>query len=182
VRLKKRVGGDWTEEPIAAQWMALSDSEWRDIYGSAGISASDRLERPRGIVSIVGLTPAAKVDFAAGPVAGLLVDSWDEQIPCDSIATGVSFHYNQPSAQAPQALLLAVPGDRDTTSSWTSDEVFEIVRDTMKLAKIRMVDLDAMQGVGRFLPAVFLARNVDMPVPQFVGTPEATLNTTPLLN
>lgn len=166
--LRKKVDGAWTEEPVEANWMALSDEEWRAIYGER-VDDADRLERPRGLVSVVSLIPDAGMEFNK-PIAGLLIDGWDEQIPGSSIETGVAFHYNQPSSQAPQALLLAVPGQHaDADSKWSEDEVVQIVRDTMKLAKIRMVDPDALQSVGRFLPAVFLPADSTMPALDFVG-------------
>jgi len=68
----------------------------------------------------------------------------------------------------PSILLLAVPGQRDATSQpWDIEDLAEIVRDTMDLAKVRTVDLDAMcdisdesseeQGVGLVLPALMLS-------------------------
>ena len=40
----------------------------------------------------------------------------------------------------------------------------------MSLAKIRMVDPDALQGIGRLVPAVFVPMNPTMPKLEFVGT------------
>jgi hypothetical protein len=126
-------------------------------------------------MSIGALVPEG-VDFA-GRVAGLVIDRWDEQIPSDSLTTGISFHYDQPASQAPQSLLLAVPGGANAV--WRHDEVFAVVRDTMKLAQIRMVDLDALSGVGRLTPALFVPMNPAMPRLEFVGKPAAQLLATP---
>jgi hypothetical protein len=107
--------------------------------------------------------------------AGLLLHQWDELIPSDTVETSVSFQYDGPNSQAPQSLLLAVPSQRDTTPRlWTVDELVEIVKDTMDLAKVRTVDLDAMrelgteegenkQGVGLMIPSLMFPVDPDRP-------------------
>ena len=93
-------------------------------------------------------------------VAGLKIDGWHETIPDDTINTSVAFHYDAPNTQPPQALLLAVPPDRDRPS-WEIDDLVQIICDTMDLYKIRAVDLEAMRAnesdvgsdpIGAFLP------------------------------
>jgi len=60
--------------------------------------------------------------------------------------TGVSFQYNVPNAEAPQALLLAVPDAN--LEEWTPDVLQEIVAQTLDLSKVRMLDLDVLDKVG----------------------------------
>jgi hypothetical protein len=90
--------------------------------------------------------------------AGLLVDEWPERIPSTSENAAVAFHYEEPKARAPQALLLAVcPDNRET---WDDDLVTGVLRETLELAKIRAVDLDSVQLVGQILPALYFALNL----------------------
>ncbi|MCI4350593.1 MAG: hypothetical protein L3K15_03660 [Thermoplasmata archaeon] len=97
-------------------------------------------------------------------VAGLLVDEWPEQVPDDTVTTGLAVHYNAPRAQAPQAWLLAVapPG----VLSWTEnglDLVLQTILETIDLTKLRMVDLLALSqskggptAPGEYLPALYM--------------------------
>ena len=86
--------------------------------------------------------------------AGLLIDEWPERIPSTQKDTAVAFHYEEPKARAPQAVLLAVcPDDRKT---WDSALLLEILQETLELAKIRTVDLDSIQQVGQILPRSLL--------------------------
>ncbi len=120
-------------------WQALSDLE---LVGTAG--------RARGCQSIVALAQPA---FALSNVAGFLIDEWTETIPASEVTTGVSFEYNQPGQQAPQCFLLAVPGNFDAPV-WGTQHLAGIVRDTMSLARARLVDLDALPAVASLFPAL----------------------------
>jgi hypothetical protein len=99
----------------------------------------------------------------AGPVAGLVVDEWTEVVPDPTQLTGVSFHVDQPTSRAPQAILLAVPPTEDHT--WTLDTLEAVVLETLDLAKLRLVDGEALgrptpgaaARLGQYLPAVHLA-------------------------
>jgi hypothetical protein len=60
-----------------------------------------------GLLSLALIRAAAP---AAGDVwCGLFVDDWTEQIPNATESTGIAFHYDDPGAEAAQAVLLAVP-------------------------------------------------------------------------
>jgi hypothetical protein len=103
-----------------------------------------------------------------------LLHQWDELIPSDTVDTSVSFQYDGPNSQAPQCLLLAVPPQRRKFPEvWHVDDLVEIVKDTMDLAKVRLVDLDAMreiegdtsdeQGVGLVIPSLMFPADPDNP-------------------
>jgi hypothetical protein len=88
----------------------------------------------------------------------LLVDEWPERIPSIQENAAVAFHYEEPRARAPQALLLGIcPDDRRT---WDDDLVTGILQEALELAKIRTVDLDSAQQVGQILPALYFALNL----------------------
>jgi hypothetical protein len=92
-----------------------------------------------------------------GDVCGLLVDSWTEVLPSDATTVGLAFHYDQPSSEAPQSLLLVTPATDGKT--WTWDDLRQAIPDTMRLARQRAVEpVHLDQGaVARFLPATITA-------------------------
>ncbi len=147
------------------QWLALDDAE-------RGEQVHQDIDAARGLVSIVIATNDGNAPLT-GAIAGVLLDQWDETIPTNKVDTSIAFQYDAPSTQAPQALLLAVPGTRDVGALWDEGELTEIVRDTMDLAKVRAVDADAMggrekdppdaPGVGAVLPALMLPADATRP-------------------
>ena len=90
--------------------------------------------------------------------AGLLIDEWPERIPSAQENAAVAFHYEEPKARAPQALLLGVCPD--TRRAWDDDLVLGILEEALELTKIRTVDLDSVQEVGQILPALYFALNL----------------------
>jgi hypothetical protein len=85
---------------------------------------------------------------------GLLIDAWTEVIPNRRETTGIAVHYNQPNAEPPQALLLAVTPR--ITGHWTWDDLVGVLEDTIERAKVRAVEPDQLgdSALGQFLPAV----------------------------
>jgi hypothetical protein len=94
----------------------------------------------------------------AMPYAGLLLDEWVERIPTTQENASLAFHYDEPDARAPQALLLAVCPDNRST--WDDGILVAILQETLELAQIRAVDLASIQQVGQILPALYLALNL----------------------
>ncbi|WP_405475278.1 hypothetical protein [Streptomyces sp. NBC_00009] len=91
------------------------------------------------------------------PVAVLVVDEWPELIPAGRQTAGVAFHYDAPGARAPQAVLLAVPPQ--VGHPWTAELLSETVREALDLTGLRLVDLQALGWLGRYLPAVYLPQD-----------------------
>ena len=107
--------------------------------------------------------------------AGLMVDEWPERIPSTQQSASVAFNFEEPSARAPQALLLAVcPDNRET---WDDQILQAVLAETLQLAKIRTVDLASVQQVGQILPALYLALNLQGAT---VSTQFAILNKEPI--
>ena len=90
--------------------------------------------------------------------AGLIVDEWNERIPSVATNASLAFHYPEPSARAPQSLLLAVCPDGRAV--WDDALIQAILGETLELAKIRTVDLASVEGVGQILPALYFALNL----------------------
>ena len=89
-------------------------------------------------------------------ITGLVIDNWTEVIPEDTETTGLAFHFDQPEAKPPQALLLAVPPAFDGTWNW--QDLLSVVNETLDEAKGRSVDYEALASTpyGHILPAVSL--------------------------
>jgi hypothetical protein len=88
---------------------------------------------------------------------GVLVDEWTEVVPAASQGTALSFRYESPVAEPPQAILLAVPPTGAPT--WDHDTLLDTVRETLLLAKVRTVDGSLLSGLRPFLPAICLTGN-----------------------
>jgi hypothetical protein len=89
--------------------------------------------------------------------AAFLVDEWNETIPASVQRTTISFRHDTPIAEAPQAVLLAVPPTAAAT--WDTDTLIDTVRDTLILAKIRAVDSSLLDNLRPYLPAICLTGN-----------------------
>jgi hypothetical protein len=94
---------------------------------------------------------------SASRLAGFVVDEWHELVPARTATAGVAFHFDEPGARAPQAVLIAAPPE--VGEPWRQDALLDAVRETADLARIRMVGPDELPWLGRFLPALVLADN-----------------------
>ena len=145
-------------------WLALSRDELTAGLSPAEVESKlSDLDDASGVVSVVVWAPSTFQGDQTAPLAGLLIDQWDEFIPKRNVTTGLSFQYDQPNAQAPQSILLAVPAEWNEGSQWRTDDLADIIKDTMDLAKVRTVDIDAITDAGRIFPALFLPTDVTKP-------------------
>jgi hypothetical protein len=94
---------------------------------------------------------------ATATLHGLLIDEWTETIPSAQETTGLAFHYDAPSAEAPQVILLAVPPARQAT--WSLEVLEAILLETAALTRTRGVDAAALGPLGQLLPAHWLAQD-----------------------
>jgi hypothetical protein len=114
----------------------------------------------RGGLSLLVHEPASSDDEAVeGAWRGLLIDQWSEAIPRGVEQTGVSFQYDAPGSQAPQAVLIAVPPQADAPS-WDAAALGDILHQTIDLTRIRLVDSEGIDDLGQFLPGALLAENL----------------------
>ena len=112
------------------QWIALAPLSRTQLAGD--------------LVSIV-VQPAGAFDVT-DTVTALVIDEWMETIPPSEEVTGITFHYDAPNAEPPQALLLAVSQRRELTNlRWTWDEVTACVDQALLLAKMRTVGPDDLR-------------------------------------
>jgi hypothetical protein len=88
-----------------------------------------------GTVSLAVL--AAYDGEVPASVCGLVLDTWTQAVPAPEHDTGVTFHYDQPDAAPPQAVLVAVHPDPAGAATWDLDTLLDVVTSTLALARDR---------------------------------------------
>jgi hypothetical protein len=101
--------------------------------------------------------PNNAFDKTATSFGGLLLDEWTEVLPAPSETAGLAFHYDRPSHEPPQTMLLVTPATAG--ASWTWEDVRAAIPETFELAKKRAVEPRAVRetSIARFLPATLMA-------------------------
>ncbi len=122
--------------------------------GWAAITLPDADRRDR--LCLFTLTgPAALA--RGGPVAGLVFDGWVEAIPAAERQTGLAFHFDAPSARAPQTILLSL---LDHPKAAFEDQVFDQLVTTIAAMKMRALGPDRHRTLGHYLPVTYLPGDV----------------------
>ena len=78
-------------------------------------------------------------------MAGIVLDHWIERIPYMEQTAGLAFTFDQPDAEAPQALLLAVSTKDSRDKYWSEDMLLRTVKSTVHLVKSRSVEPDNLK-------------------------------------
>lgn len=86
-----------------------------------------------------------KADDEKPLMAGLVFDHWIERIPYQDQTAGLAFNYDQPDAEAPQALLLAVATKDSLRKHWSENMMLRTIRSTVHLVKCRSVEPDDLR-------------------------------------
>lgn len=74
-------------------------------------------------------------------MAGIVLDHWIERIPYREQTAAVAFNCDQPDAEAPQTLLLAV-STKDNASRWSEDMLLNSLKSAIHMVKCRAVEPD----------------------------------------
>jgi hypothetical protein len=139
------------------QWLALQFP----LDGFRNAQGEDvpplRLDTDRLLYSAHFATPFHK----ASRQCGLLLDEWNEVIPATATTTGITFHYDRPNCEAPQAMLLVTPAE--FTGAWRWADLVDAANETLDLAKSRAVEPADVERTAytRFLPAAITAVTVN---------------------
>jgi hypothetical protein len=152
VRLLAETSGAAPATWSVAQLPHRAGASWIALPPAAGES------RISGALSLVLHAPSGSLD-PTRPWYGLFLDDWVETIPNASEHTGIAFRHDDTSGEAPQAILVAVPPR--TTDSWDFESLLAVVTETLELAKIRALDLEALDPLAQVIPASYLAANLD---------------------
>ena len=148
--LRALVSGDRPEDLHVAQLPHSAGERWLALpFDPATPPPSHRV----GIVADVlpGFDPTASQ-------CGLVLDEWIERIPVQTQSTGLAFHYDQPTARAPQAVVFALAPEGAET--WDDAALATVLSDTLSLARARGVDLEMLPALGQLLPTLFFPFNV----------------------
>jgi hypothetical protein len=153
----------WRRASLYATALGAREATWTvaqlpyrpgDAWAGLPFSASSGPPRA-GLVSLI--LDCVATPPAGGLWAGLMLDEWNEIVPSATAGTAVAFHYRSAAAQAPQAVLLAVPPSRG--GQWDLETLLDIVNETLDLAHVRAVDASLAGSLSQFLPAAMLAYN-----------------------
>lgn len=93
----------------------------------------------------------------AADQCGLLIDEWPETVPAPDVVSGLTFHFDRPNSQPPQAMLLALPPV--LRGNWVWDDLVAMLNQTLDDAKKRGVEpgqIDA-SNYAQLLPATLMA-------------------------
>lgn len=87
------------------------------------------------------------------PQCGLLLDEWTEVVPMQEETTGLTFHFDRPNTEPPQAWLLVTPAANH--GEWEWQDVVDALHETLDLAKQRAVEPSQVEdtALGVFSPA-----------------------------
>jgi hypothetical protein len=121
-----------------------------------GLPLATDTKPPDGRVSLV---IQSVPDGLHGQLCGILADEWTELIPSRTETTGIAFHYEPPDSVAPQAILLAVPPVLG--QQWTVGSLNRVLMETLDLARLRGVTHQALGDITHFVPATYLAFNLN---------------------
>jgi len=88
---------------------------------------------------------------------GLLLDEWTEVIPATTRTTGITFNFNRPDNEPPQAILLVTPAS--ASGAWQWDDLVGALNETLELAKKRSVEPTQLDATpyAPLLPATVMA-------------------------
>jgi hypothetical protein len=115
-------------------------------------------ERVSGKLSLVLHSPGTMPDPVTGTWYGLFLDEWVETIPNASEHTGIAFRHEDTAGEAAQTILVAVPPN-PAVPSWDFDSLVAIINETLDLAKVRALDLEALDPLAQIIPTIYLATN-----------------------
>jgi hypothetical protein len=121
-----------------------------------GLPLATDTKPPDGRVSLVIQSVPGDV---RGQLCGIVADEWTELIPSRTETTGIAFHYEPPDSVAPQAILLAVPPVLG--QQWTVGSLNRVLMETLDLARLRGVGHQALGDITHFVPATYLAFNLN---------------------
>jgi hypothetical protein len=76
-------------------------------------------------------------------LAGIVIDHWIERIPYRDQTAAVAFGYDQPDAEAPQTLLLAV-STMDNKKRWNENMLVNSLKSAIHMVKCRTVSPDML--------------------------------------
>jgi hypothetical protein len=109
-------------------------------------------------------------------VVGALLDEWTETLPSRQETTALTFHFDRPNNEAPQALLLVTPAAMSGQWQWT--DLVGALHEALELSRLRALEPDLIDKTefAKLLPATLATLTVH-PVTMAVNFAAQTLAT-----
>ena len=149
-----------TDEPpviTALQFPHRANDVWLGLQFPATFADNTPFVLNEDKLLYSAIVPAGAEIDAAQPdtvYSGLLLDEWVEVVPADDALTGLTFHFDRPNSEAPQAILLVTPPKFN--GAWQWQDVVDTLHETLDFARLRAVEpvhLDKT-ALGALLPAI----------------------------
>ena len=83
----------------------------------------------------------------------MVIDHWTERIPYKEQTAAVAFNYDQPDAEAPQTLLLAV-STKDSFHKWSDKMLLNAMKSAGHMVKCRAVNPEMLSN-NRWTSGIF---------------------------
>jgi hypothetical protein len=138
--------------PELSAWTNRPDDPWQMSVPTTDDGSAVRASRLVAIYGPEGVLPADPADLST--VAAGLLDSWAETIPDAEQTTAAAFGFDAPASRAPQAILLAVPPDKN--EPLTPSVLVDVVAETRELARARMATPAELGAFEAILPLMML--------------------------
>ena len=138
---------------VAGQSPIVAGESWA-ATGPVNGSADDRGAR----LSVVAVTASGAAPSPGEARCGLVVDQWSERIPGRKQTTGLTFQYDAPTNQAPQAWLLTVPAPGE---QWSYELVVNSLLGTLDRARMRTVGRFDRSYSGVTRPTLYVPGSLD---------------------
>jgi hypothetical protein len=124
-----------------------------DSWLAADLPKAPRSDEERLLYTACFAEPYGKGSWQCG----LLLDEWTEVIPTNQATTGLTFHYDRPNSEPPQAMLLVTPAAAN--GAWEWEDLVGAVHDALDLTKLRALEPIHFDGTpyASFLPATIMA-------------------------
>ncbi len=142
---RQRLFGDWNEnKPQALSAMQLPRiSKEGDSPDWLGLEARDESKIHDANVYLA--TNAQVLQNPSKKVRALVLDFWTEKIPLKDQTCGLAFNFDQPDAEPPQAILLAMSMTHKKRAVWTTRRLTRSILCTLHLIKSRAVEPDNLR-------------------------------------
>ncbi|MEO8827575.1 hypothetical protein [Lapillicoccus sp.] len=141
--------GQTAPDLTAAQFPYLAGEPWMAMqFPESSRPVSDRLLYTAHYVTAFDRTAHQ---------CGLLLDEWTEVVPATTRETGLTFDFDRPDNEPPQAILVVTPATADGVWHW--EDVVGALNETLDLAKKRALEPSQIDATpyASFLPATIMA-------------------------
>ena len=146
---------------------------WKD--GEPWIGADLILDDDNPIQATTSIASIGPGSFQeTGSIVGLFVDAINDRVPPAAHTGGLAFPFDQPSARAPQAIVIAVAPDVETVlatteagergPSWRWEDLIGTVDFLIEETRLRAADPNYLEGLALSLPSTMFPYDPSSPV------------------